>query len=162
MSIQEEMPQFESTEQISQQRIERLKMAVETIKQNISPEELTKIDAIIVYGSTALGLAKAESDVDVYITFEPENRPDTETLRVVSGIMEDALPDVAVSFNFGHLVPRGRGTKSITVRSAKHRERTPGWVFVYTKDKEMQTKLDDALVESQHYWDKVGLNQPKQ
>lgn len=161
MSI-EEAPRFGSPEQISQSRIEQLKEAMEIARQSISSEELSKIDAVIVYGSTALDMANEKSDVDTFIVFEQKNQPGLETIKTISKIMQDALPEISVSFNLGPLVERGRKTKSITVRSTKHPERSPGWVFIHTKDAETKDRINSILKKSQEFWDSVGLNKPLQ
>ncbi|MEK7511515.1 MAG: nucleotidyltransferase domain-containing protein [Patescibacteria group bacterium] len=148
-------------ESISKSRIDRLKQAVEKIKQKFTPEQLSSVEALIVYGSTALGLANEQSDIDLFIAFAKDKPIKPDQFKKVAKIIQDELPDIIININLGALTnPKGRRTKSITLRSAKHPERVPSWDFIYVKDEETKHRLDQCLREARKFWDSLGINQP--
>jgi len=104
---------FESPERIIQLRIEQLKVAIESIKKKLSPKEMSKIDAIIVYGSTALGMAEKNSDLDIFLAFKTQNQPTPETIGTIQDIIRDTLPGIDFSCDLGQLIVRSRTTKSL-------------------------------------------------
>jgi len=150
---------LELEKEISKIRKEKLKNAVEIITTELSPEELSSINAIILYGSTALDKATEKSDLDIFIAYD-SNQPITpEILKKIQSIIKQELPDISFQFSLGTIGSR-RSMKSVTVRSLKHPERVPGWDFLYAKDENIKTSFNSALSESQRLYDKIGLNQP--
>lgn len=143
---------------LNESRIQKLHEVVEDVRQEFSEEELEPIDAILVYGSTGRGKAKQESDIDLFICLKDKSSLKPKILKKLIAMFEEKIPEYELQFNMGVILEKGRATRSVTVRSAKHRGEVSNWRFIYVKNSDVQAKLNDILERSRSFFEKIRYN----
>lgn len=125
-------------------RLERLEAAMEVIKSKLSGEEMKKLKAIVLYGSTARGEVKESSDIDIHVDLEPY---DYEVFKKIIEILQEQCADIDFSFSSKNIIEGGRMAKLITAQ--KNPDKPAAWKFVYCRSEKEKFELDRILSEKQ-------------
>ncbi len=125
-------------------RLERLGNALTIVKEQLGPEEMEKVKAIILYGSTARGEAKETSDLDLHIDIEPY---DHEVFKKIVDILQAQFTDLDFSFSSKNIIESGSMAKLITAQ--KNPDKPATWKFIFCRSEKEKTALDNILSEKQ-------------
>ena len=142
--MSEKIENFHQPKNETEIRMERLDNALKIIKEQLSPEEMEKVKAIILYGSTARGEARETSDLDLHIDIEPY---DHEVFKKIVDILQEQFTDIGFSFSSKSIIENGRMAKLITAQ--KDLDKPAVWKFIYYRNEEEKTELDNILRERQ-------------
>jgi len=128
----------------SEIRLGRLGDALKVIKARLSSEEMGKVRAIVLYGSTARGEAKKTSDIDLHIDLDPY---DDEAFKKIMRILQAQFAGLDVGFSANKIIEGGRMAKLITAQ--RNPDKSAAWEFIYCRSKEEEMELNRILLEKQ-------------
>ncbi|MCX6763163.1 MAG: nucleotidyltransferase domain-containing protein [Candidatus Moranbacteria bacterium] len=132
--------------ELSEERKRMALLAIEKIKNRLSPEELELIRTIVLFGSTAKGEATEKSDLDIYVDYEIDNsKKILGALKKITKMFDEELPDMDFSFGFGDISLKKRTAKVIVGRSSKHPDTPSQWDILYSRNEETRKKIDSEL-----------------
>jgi len=142
--MSEKIENFHQPKNETEIRLERLSSALGTVRERLSPEEMEKVKAVILYGSTARGEAKETSDLDLHIDIEPY---DHEVFKKLVEILQTQFTDLDFSFSSKNIIEGGSMAKLLTAQ--KNPDKPAAWKFIYCRSEEEKTALDNILSEKQ-------------
>ena len=126
-------------------RLERLDNALNIVREQLSGEEMEKLKAVILYGSTARGEDNETSDLDIHIDIEPY---DYDIFRKIVSILQSQFSDIDFSFSSKNIIENGSMAKLITAQ--KKPDKPAEWKFVYCRSEEEKIELNRILSEKQN------------
>jgi len=142
--MNEKIENFHQSKNETEIRLERLNNALGIVEERLSPEEMKKVKAIILYGSTARGEAKETSDLDLHIDIEPY---DCEVFNKIVKILQTQFTDLDFSFSSKNIIKSGRMVKLLTAQ--KNPGKPAMWKFIYCRSEKEKIDLDRILFEEQ-------------
>lgn len=141
-----EEKKLEQEKSISEIRIELLVEAIKKLPMVLTPEEFSLIEAIILFGSTARGLARAESDVDLMIASAKTMKNNLR--EKIIGALQPHLPDVDIDISTGNIAPKSGAAVLVTRTKEKDAGSYPKWKYLYLKRPELEKELDTSLTKT--------------
>lgn len=123
----------------SKEREIRVQSFIKQMHDKLLPDELAKIDAVILFGSTARGEAKESSDVDVFALGQipPALQMKLQTL------LTDSLGNIDGSLMYGKSVKGAVGL----ITGDRGGARRPKWNILYATGPQKAEELERVLNE---------------
>ncbi len=119
------------------EREKRLGVFVEQMRQELTPDELAKIDAIILFGSTAREQAKPDSDVDVFALGQLSR----DLYKKLQALLTKNMGDIEA------LLLRGTSVNGAVALITGSRDEltAPVWKFLFITSDQKRDTIDSAL-----------------
>ena len=124
-------------------RMKGLDEAMKVMKAELRAEEMGKVRALVLYGSTARGDAKETSDIDIHIDLDPY---DYGVFKKIVKILQTKFAGMDFSFSANKISEGGRIAKLMTLA---RNDKPATWKFVYCRSDEEQALLNRILLEAQ-------------
>jgi len=120
------------------------------MKQELSVDELAMIRAVLLFGSTARGDAREDSDVDLFIITSDQEKFDYKILKKLSSIFDELLPGVNISYNgCREIKPHTRAANFLAKSTWQGNQRASVIEFIYSATSEDQQILSNVIVDAQ-------------
>jgi predicted nucleotidyltransferase len=115
---------FESSEAQSVSELRR-GIVEESVRSLKMAGELENISEVILFGSTARGDARQDSDIDIFCVTKDGRPMSSDEVSLISQTIRAAQPEVEVQMASGD---KSTAMRFVSVRSSRHPETEPTWL----------------------------------